>query len=152
MILFSASTDQPIKRTLCIARTSDLNNTWTIDKEPIVPMSEQIENSSLYFEESNQTWFLFTNHIGYDAHGEYTDAIWVYWSKNPEKWSADNKAIVLDGLNCKWSHHCIGMPTVIRYQNKLALLYDAPGENSVSHMQRSIGLAFLKLPLAVPSE
>ncbi|MFA5814527.1 MAG: hypothetical protein WC865_02785 [Bacteroidales bacterium] len=35
-------------------------------------------------------------------------------------------------------------------QYRLALLYDAPGENSYSHMRRSIGLAFLKLPLVVP--
>lgn len=152
MMFFSASTDQPIKRTIGIARTSDLNGPWKIDAMPIVPPAEQIENSSLYYEDANQTWFLFTNHIGYDAHGEYTDAIWVYWSKDPGKWNPDNKAVVLDGSNCKWSHHCIGMPTVIRYQNRLALLYDAPGENSVSHMRRSIGLAFLELPLVVPGK
>ena len=49
--------------------------------QPIVPIEEQIENSSLHYEESIKTWFLFTNHIGIDS-GEYTDAIWVYWSKD----------------------------------------------------------------------
>jgi hypothetical protein len=44
------------------------------------------------------------------------------------------------------------MPTVVKYGSKLAVLYDAPGGNSVSHMRRSIGLAFLDLPLRTPGE
>jgi len=149
-LMYFSAADFSVKRTLCIARTKNLNDAWKVDSLPIVPQSEQIENSSLYFEEANQTWFLFTNHIALDKDGEYTDAIWVYWSKDPEKWDPDHKAIVLDGSNCKWSHRCIGMPTVIRYGDKLAVLYDAPGGNSISHMRRSIGLAFLDLPLKVP--
>jgi predicted GH43/DUF377 family glycosyl hydrolase len=151
-LMYFSAADFSVKRTLCIARTTNLDGPWKIDPEPIVPPSEQIENSSVYYEESIKTWFLFTNHIGFDVHGEYTDAIWVYWSKDPEKWNPDQKAVVLDGNNCKWSHTCIGMPTVIKYKNRLALLYDAPGGNSFSHMRRSIGLAFLKLPLKVPAE
>lgn len=149
-LMYFSTADFTVKRTICIARTHDLDGAWKVDSLPIVPPAEQIENTSVYYEEANQTWFLFTNHIGYDANGEYTDAIWVYWSKDPEKWNPDHKAIVLDGTNCKWSHRCIGMPTVIKYQNRLALLYDAPGDNSFSHMRRSIGLAFLKLPLITP--
>jgi hypothetical protein len=34
--------------------------------------------------------------------------------------------------------------------NKLAVFYDAPGGDSVSHMHRSIGLAWLDLPLKRP--
>ena len=149
MMFFSAA-DYTIKRTICIARTKNLDSTWKIDSLPILPAEEQIENSSLYFEETNQTWFLFTNHIGYDKDGEYTDAIWVYWSKDLNRWDPEHKAIVLDGNNCKWSFRCIGLPSVIKYQNRLAVLYDAPGDNSVSHMQRSIGLAFMNLPLNPP--
>ncbi len=48
----------------------------------MVPVEEQIENSSLYYEKSIKTWFLFTNHIGVEEGREFTDAIWVYWSKN----------------------------------------------------------------------
>jgi len=151
-LMYFSAADFTVKRTLCIARTQNLDSEWKVDSVPIVPQDEQIENSSLYYEEANQTWFLFTNHIALDALGEYTDAVWVYWSKDPEKWNPDNKAIVLDGSNCKWSHKCIGMPTVIKHHNRLALLYDAPGENSVSHMRRSISLAFLELPLVVPVE
>jgi hypothetical protein len=44
------------------------------------------------------------------------------------------------------------MPTVIKSGNRLALLYDAPGGDSVSHMSRDIGLAWLELPLRVPAQ
>jgi predicted GH43/DUF377 family glycosyl hydrolase len=149
-LMFFSMADFTVKRTIGIARTKNLDVSWKIDSLPIVSPEEQIENSSLYYEVSNQTWFLFTNHIGYDQDGEYTDAIWVYWSKDLNKWNPEHKAIVLDGQNCKWSHRCIGMPSVIKHNNRLALLYDAPGDNSVSHMKRSIGLAFLNLPLNPP--
>jgi predicted GH43/DUF377 family glycosyl hydrolase len=146
-MLFSAS----MKRTLGIARTKDLNGPWAIDPQPIVSPEEQIENSSLYFEPANKTWFLFTNHIGLDG-GEYTDAVWVYWSKDLNRWDARNKAVVLDGRNCTWSKRCIGMPSVIRVGRRLAILYDAPGGDSASHMGRDIGLAWLDLPLSPPKQ
>jgi len=163
---FSASVDEPgkrssqfpntgvgdsIQRTLSIARTSNLEGTWTVDAAPIFPLSEQVENSSLYFEKSSGTWFLFTDHIGLDRDGEYTDAIWVYWTKSLNHWDAANKAIVLDGKNCKWSRRCIGLPSVVRYGKRLAIFYDAPGGDSISHMRRSIGLAWLQLPLTPPT-
>jgi len=40
----------------------------------------------------------------------------------------------------------------VKVGDRLAILYDAPGEDSVSHMRRSIGLAWLNLPLIPPSE
>jgi predicted GH43/DUF377 family glycosyl hydrolase len=146
-LFFSAS----MKRTLGIARTKDLNGPWSIDPQPIVPPEEQIENSSLYFEPANKTWFLFTNHIGVDGH-EYTDAVWVYWSKDLNAWDAKNKAVVLDGANCGWSKKCIGMPSVIAVGKRLAIFYDAPGGNKTGHMNRDLGLAWLELPLTPPSE
>ncbi len=149
MMFFSAA-DYTIKRTICIARTKDLDSPWKVDSLPILSPEEQVENSSLYFEKANSTWFLFTNHIGYDNDGEYTDAIWVYWSKDLNTWNPEHKAVILDGKNCKWSHRCIGLPSVIEYRNRLAVLYDAPGDNSISHMKRSIGLAFMNLPLVAP--
>jgi predicted GH43/DUF377 family glycosyl hydrolase len=139
------------RRTLGIARTKDLNKTWTIDEHPIVPLQEQVENSSLYFEKQTGYWWLFTNHIGLDKRGvEYTDAVWVYWSTDLNKWDAAHKAVVLDSLNCSWAKGAIGMPSVIRVGDRLALLYDAPGGASTSHMRRNIGLAWLKLPMEVP--
>ncbi len=151
---FSASTDNPIKRTIGIARTKNLDGEWIIDAGPIVPLTEQIENSSLYYEESNKTWFLFTNHIGIDEI-EYTDAIWVYWTKDLNKWDPKNKAVVLDGQNCKWSKCIIGLPSVVKVGNKLAIFYDGLKGNSIpaggaSHMRRDIGLAWLDLPLVPP--
>lgn len=150
---FSSTTTKPgnpcIQRTLGIARTKDLDGAWTVDPEPMVPIEEQIENSSLYYEQANQTWFLFTNHIGIDK-VEYTDAVWVYWSKDLTRWDPRSKAVVLDGQNCNWSKKCIGLPSVMAFGKCLALFYDAPGGESVSHMKRDIGLAWLELPLVVP--
>jgi len=147
---FSAATQDSTgtKRTLGLARTRDLNKSWDISDKPIFPQTEQVENSSLYFDASNKTWYLFTNHIGITNAGmEYTDAIWVYWSKNIEHWNSKNKAIVLDSENCTWAKGAIGMPTVIKAGNKLALLYDGCPGNSKSHMGRDIGLAWISLPI-----
>jgi len=151
-LMFFSAADYTVKRTICIARTKNLDGPWKVDSSPIVPPEEQVENTSIYYEESNQTWFLFTNHIGLDKDGEYTDAVWVYWSKDLNKWDPAHKAVVIDGQNCTWSHRCIGLPSVIRYKNQLAVFYDAPGGNSTSHMRRSIGLAFLNLPLIPPNK
>ena len=145
-------------RTLGLARTRNLDGPWHVEDEPILPLREQIENSSLYFEESIETWFLFTNHIGCAADPgqprchEYTDAVWVYWSRDPTRWNPNHKAVVLDGKSCSWSKRCIGMPTVQKVGDRLAMLYDAPGGDSTDHMRRSIGLAWIELPLGLPSE
>ncbi len=163
---FSATTEKPgnpcVQRTLGVARTRDLDGPWTIDPAPIVPIEEQIENASLYYEPSNQTWFLFTNHIGIgggndgpggteEATGEYTDAIWVYWTQDLNRWDPAKKAVVLDGANCSWSKKCIGLPSVVPVGERLALFYDAPGGDSTSHMGRDVGLAWLSLPLSPPA-
>lgn len=153
---FSATTEKPnsegqkftVERTLGIARTKDLNGPWTPDPAPLVPITEQVENAALYFEQTSGTWFLFTNHIGV-SHHEYTDAVWVYWSKSLDHWNAEDKAIVLDGTNCTWSRDCIGLPSVVQIGDRLALFYDAPREGGTEHMRRDVGLAWLELPLRV---
>jgi predicted GH43/DUF377 family glycosyl hydrolase len=151
---FSAATRDDEKRitrrTLSIARTRDLDGAWAIDTEPIVPLAEQIENSSLYYEPANDTWFLFTNHIGIRDRYEYTDAIWVYWTKDLNRWRAEDKAIVLDSTNCKWSPNIIGLPSVVEHGKRLAIFYDGQAGTEMSHMRRDVGLAFLKLPLVPP--
>lgn len=151
LMFFSAASEdkQGTHRTISIARTKDLNGPWQIAPQPIVSPAEQIENSSLYFEPANQTWFLFTNHIGLDK-GEYTDSVWVYWTKDLNAWDARHKAVVLDGSNCTWSRKCIGLPSVVKRGDRLAVLYDAPGGDSTSHMKRDVGLAWLALPLVPP--
>ena len=138
-----------IKRTIGLARTKDLNSEWQIGPQPIVPLEEQIENSSIYYEESIKTWFLFTNHIGIEER-EFTDAIWVYWSKDLNKWDTKNKAIVLDNKNCTWSKRVIGLPSVLRIGEKLAIFYDGLQEEGIGHMRRDVGLAWLDLPLKLP--
>jgi len=151
---FSSTTRTPesqyVQRSLGIARTKDIDGSWSVDSAPLVPVQEQIENSSLYYEKSIKSWFLFTNHIGVEEGREFTDAIWVYWSRDLNKWDPKNKAIVLDGKNCIWSEKCIGLPSVVKAGKRLALFYDAPGGKGTSHMKRNVGLAWLDLPLTIP--
>ncbi len=149
---FNAKTKKGPFGNIGIARTKDLDGKWAIDSQPILPGENACENSSLYFEPANQTWFLFTDHIG----DGFTDAIWVYWSKDITKWDSANKAVVLDSHNCKWSKHIIGLPSVIQVGNRLAIFYDGldatkfpPG---YGHMNRDIGLAWLNLPLIPPGK
>jgi hypothetical protein len=47
---------------------------------------------------------------------------------------------------------CIGLPGVVKVGDRLAMLYDAPGGDSVSHMRRSIGLAWIDLPIIPPDQ
>jgi predicted GH43/DUF377 family glycosyl hydrolase len=150
LMFFSASTSHPTLRTLGIARTKNLDGPWDVQADPILPPAEQVENSSLYFEPTNQTWFLFTNHVGILKGHEFTDAVWVYWSKELGKWDPANKAVVLDGSNCHWSNICIGLPSVLKVGDRLAVFYDGPGRNETNHMARDIGLAWLDLPLTLP--
>lgn len=150
---FSASTLNAagIQRTIGIARTTDLNGPWRIDPEPIVPLTEQIENTSLYYEDANDMWFLFTNHIALDAFGEYADAIWVYWTRDLNHWDRQNKAVVLDRTNCAWSPYVVGLPSVVPIGGRLAVFFDGRPAPDVSHMGRDVGLAWLDLPLRPPS-
>lgn len=143
-------------RTLGIARARDLNGPWTADPQPILPPDEQIENAALYFQESTGTWFLFTNHVGLRDGVEFTDAIWVYWSQDPTRWSPARKAVVLDGRNAVWSKNVIGLPSVLPVGDRLAIYYDGLGDNPpdgdrFSHMGRDVGLAWLDLPIALPA-
>jgi hypothetical protein len=151
---FSGSTwhGDVLLRTLGLARTRDLNGPWSIDPEPIVPPAEQVENSSLYVDAEANRYWLFTNHVGIDDDGfEFTDAVWAYWSDDPTRWNPDDKAVVVDGSTCGWSSECIGMPAVTELDGRLAVLYDAPGGARMTHMGRDIGLAWLELPLQVPT-
>ena len=155
LMFFSASTDQPIWRTLGIARTRDLDGTWQIDAQPIVPPTEQVENASVYYEPVGRTWWLFTNHVGLRDGLEYTDAIWVYWTTNLERWNPAHKAVVLDSRNCRWSRHIVGLPSVVPVGGRLAIFYDGSAAEAMpagvkSHMNRDVGLAWLELPLVSP--
>ncbi len=152
LMFFSASTNRPVLRTLGIARTKDLDGAWEVDPKPLVPPEEQVENTSLYYEPASKTWFLFTNHVGLRG-AEYTDAVWVYWSKDLETWDPKHKAVVLDGRNCGWSKSIIGLPAVVPVGKRLALFYDgSENPKDVHHMRRHVGLAWLELPLAAPAE
>ncbi len=156
MMFFGAAAfvkERELGRTVGIARTNNLDSVWRVDPQPIFPHTEQCENTSMYYEPTNQTWFLFTNHIGiHPDRGEYTDAIWVYWTKDLNVWNTEDKAIVIDCENTKNVKGAIGMPSVIKVGEKLAMLYDgAVGEN-YGHMGRGINLAWMDLPLNPPTK
>jgi hypothetical protein len=143
-------------QTISIARTHDLNGPWKIDAHPIVPPSERIENSSLYYQKSTNTWFLFTNHVGIGANKEeFTDQIWAYWTNDLNIWSAEHKFIVLEGSDSSWSKAIVGLPSVLPVNGRLALFYDGLKSMQVpqgpaSHVGRDIGLAWIDLPIKVP--
>ena len=155
-MLFSASTaEDPIKRGLGYARTRNLDSAWTPDEKPAIPLAEQVENTSIYYERSNKTWFVFTDHIGIQNGFEYTDAIWVYWTKDLDHWDPAHKAVVLDSTNCSWSKHIIGLPSVMKIGHRLAIFYDGHEAalmpmGAASHVRRDVGLAWLELPLVPP--
>ncbi|MFC4305974.1 hypothetical protein ACFO1S_21315 [Cohnella boryungensis] len=152
---FSASvldSNKITKRTLGIARTKDLDGEWTVDPEPLFPLEEQIENSTVFFEEETGTWFLFTNHVGINEIKEYTDAVWVYWTKDIQRWNVDDKALVFDGSMCSWSKSVIGAPSVFRLGDKLALFYDGVEGSGFDHFHRDIGVAWLDLPIQIPQK
>ena len=128
-----------------IARTRDLMGPWKIDEEQ--SLHSPTENTSIYYEESNGTYWMFVNHIRM-LPLPHTDATWVYWTKDPNKWSDRDRAVVLDGRNCSWSKTIIGMATVTKVGNRLAIFYDANHSNDHQHMGRDIGLAWLDLPLS----
>ncbi|HEY7991296.1 MAG TPA: hypothetical protein VID77_07895 [Stellaceae bacterium] len=142
-------------RTIGIARTKNLDGRWTLDPEPILPREEQIENSSIYFQESSRTWFLFTDHVGVRNGFEFTDAIWVYWSQDLEHWDPNHRAIVLDNTNQHWSPGIVGLPSVVPVGGRLAIFYDGrrptrEHPDPIGHLYRDVGLAWLDLPIHLP--
>lgn len=160
LMFYSGSCTGVTMRSLGIARTNDLSacddydkaegNFWEKDPEPILPPTEDIENTSIFYEESSGLYWMFTNHIHDNA---YTNAVWVYWSPDPEHWDPNNKAVAVDASVSSWAKGAIGMPAVIRTdENTLALLYDAvPGEGT-GHLDRHIGMVHISLPLRLKDE
>jgi len=159
MIFSGSATDASgnILRTLGIARTADLDSAWTIDPEPLLPATEQIENSSLYWDAADGLWYLFTNHVA-EARDvapvqpqnstEYTDAVWVYWSPDPTRFSVDDRAVVLDAQSSPWSPRVIGLPSVLEIDGRLAVYYDGCVDDTIGHGGRDIGVAWLELPIS----
>jgi hypothetical protein len=145
---FSASAGEPLQRTLGIARTTNLDGAWTIDPDPILPATEQIENAAIYHERASGTWFLFTNHV--DPATSATDAVWVYWTTDLEVWDPARRAVVLDTTLSTWSKGVIGLPGLVEVGDRLALYYDGVAGSGREHTGRDVGLAWLPLPLTPP--
>lgn len=162
VMLFSAATvsdDGQILRTLGVARTDSLDAPWTVDAEPMLPLTEQVENASLYYEPVNDTWFLFTNHIARDPDqlpippqlsNEYTDAVWVYWAPDPTEFVTEQRAVVVDARSSGWSPTVIGLPSVLVIGRRLALYYDGATGATIGHGGRDVAVTWLDLPLSPP--
>ena len=157
LMFYSGSCAGETKRSIGIARTDDLcaaddfscltGNFWIKDENPIIPPQDDIENTSIFYEEETGLYWLFTNHI---YNNEYTNSVWVYWSYDPEKWNPENKAVVIDKTVSTFAKGAIGMPTVVRIsKDKLGLLYDGALGDSTSHLDRHIGYAEISLPISV---
>jgi len=144
-MMFFGAADAKGRRTVSIARSKDLNGEWTLEPTPALPVTENLENTSVYFEPTSNTWFLFVNHIG----NVCPDAVWVYWTNDVNHWNPACKAIVMDGSNCTWSKKNIGMPTVVPVGDKLYVFYDGAGGEATNEMYRSVAKATLQLPLKV---
>ena len=55
--------------------------------------------------------------------------------------------MVLDGATSNWSNGVIGLPSVLRIGDRLAIYYDGRADGGLGHCGRDIGLCFLDLPL-----
>lgn len=155
LMFYSGCCSGLTKRSIGIARTNNLGCSddydkeqgefWERDKNPILSPDEDIENSSVFYEEESGYYYLFTNHIYNNSH---TDSIWVYRTKNIEKWCQEDKAIVVDSNVSTWAKGAIGMPNVLKKDAKtLILIYDGVVGNGIGHLNRCIGLAEIELPL-----
>lgn len=157
LMVYSGSCSGVTKRSLGLAYTDDLTATgahddpngtfWEKLPEPILPVEDDIENSSLFYEESSGLWWLFTNHVHENL---YTNSVWVYWSKDLRHWDPADKAVVVDASVSTWAKGAIGMPSVKRLDDDhLILLYDGVKGGGIGHLERHIGAAVITLPLTV---
>lgn len=157
MIYSGSCSGDRMWRSMGLARTNDLSltddfdkqdgNFWVKDKDPIIPLEHDVENASIYFDENTQTYYLFTNHI---YNNEYTDAVWVYWTKDLDKWNPDDKAVVLDASVSTWAKGAIGLPSVIKKDdNTLCLFYDGVDGNGKGHLDRKVGMCEISLPIKI---
>ena len=137
-----------------LVSTRNLTGQWE-DKQALIT-DAAVENTSLYYEASNNLWFLFTNQIDNDAGGMAFDAhIVVYWSSNLLDWPPTNKATVLNRTNAiepLIRAGRVGLPSVLRVpgnDQQLALVYDGGGtRDDVSYNENcSVAVSYVDLRL-----
>ncbi|MGA2620788.1 MAG: hypothetical protein ABSF26_24460 [Thermoguttaceae bacterium] len=104
--------------------------------------------------EANGTYYMH-----YDAAGPKGRLAALATSKDLIHWQKKGPVLELGkgGENDSASAHIIGLPSVLRVGNRLAVFYDANAEAKMpvgvnSHMNRDIGLAWLRLPLLPPTQ
>jgi len=156
---FSAAAEHLGKyyRGIGLAWTTNLNSgTWSVGSGAIIPIYEQVENASVFYQQEDNTWYMFVNHVGIDSSGnETTDSVWVYWSSNPFDWDANNRAVVIDSSVSNWSNdNVIGIPSVIKKDGQLKISYDGRSTldpvNINNNIGRDIALSHVELPIVKP--
>ncbi|MBW7460235.1 hypothetical protein K0U00_39850, partial [Paenibacillus sepulcri] len=153
---YSASTTGPdYYRTIGLAVSDSPGGPWELSPEPLLPPGEQLENASLYYEPACSLWFMFVNHVGRDEAGnEFTEAVWVYWSRSVTEWDPEDKAIVLDASNIPWVKQAVGLPACLVVGSKLWIGFDACKESvnsaNIGNAHRDIGMCSFDLPLRAP--
>lgn len=146
-IMFFSAGDWSGRRNLGMARSNSIEGPWTPDTNAIVPNTEQVENIAIH--KQGSTWYLFTNHVGINSGGEYTDAIWVYWTNDINNWSTSNRAVVVDGRT-SWSPMVVGVPTIVEKNGRLGIIYDGRPDTGQSHIDRDLGINWIDLPINNP--
>ena len=148
--------DHPIRRTLSIARTKNLDGPWTPAPEPD-PACEASRWRTPRSTTRRRTRPGSCSPTTWGSTGfEYTDAVWVYWSKDLNNWDPDHKAVVLDRSNCSWSKYIVGpalgaSATATGWPcSTMATRRPRWPAGVKSHMHRDIGLAWLQHPLTPP--
>lgn len=146
---------EPFYRTIGLAEAKSPEGPWVHREAPLLPVEEQLENPVLYYEPACGLWFMFVNHVYKGDRGEYTDAVWVYWSESLTAWNAQDKAVALDVGNIPWAPQYVGLPSGLVAGGKLWIAFDASGEtgsreNLGGHMHRDIGMSCFDLPLRRP--
>lgn len=155
MMFFSTQNAEQGTESVGIARSNSPDGPWTPDPTPALP-DDKIENPVVWYQASSKTYFMFIDHSALKNGVLYTDAVWVYWTQDPNNWNGANKAVVIDGSVSTWSKYVIGIPAVQQVGDRLAVIYDGRTDPNAptgiaDHLQRDIGLAWLDLPIKLPN-
>jgi hypothetical protein len=135
-----------------LARADRLDGPWTVAAEPLLPLSERLENAAVFHDDVTQLWWLLANRVtavpGLDG-ALFTDAILAYWAPSWDGFTTERSTVLLDGSTCTWSS-VIGMPSGAPVGDRVALFYDGRADGSTGHMSRDVGMCLLSMPRCPP--
>ena len=74
--------------------------------EPLLPLSERLENAAVFHDDVTQLWWLLANRVTAVAGPDgalFTDAIMAYWAPSWDGFTTERSTVLLDGSTCTWS-------------------------------------------------